>query len=599
MNRFKRIGIFLVVVLFCVSCSDYLDQVPDDRLTLDETFTSENRVLDFLANVYSRLPSENQRWTGGNNGPWTGASDEAEFVWAYYYQNSVNLGAWDATTGHVNDVWSNYYQGIRAATYFMDNVDQCQECAPSRIERYKAEARALRAVFYYNLMRIFGPVVTLGNKTLPPDASLEQVQKARTPFDQGVNFVVNQLDSAAANLPATPPTNAYHGRMTKPYLQGVKVDLLLIAASPLFNGNTDYADLINPDGTQLVSQQYNESKWKRAADAAKEFIDAYVPGTFSLYRKNGPDGEFSPYLSTRDVVLDEWNREIIMARPGATVDQYARYPYHSGEDGNNRGAGGLGATQSIVDAYFMENGRPIDDPQSGYQETGFSQFQAPYDTEERRTFNQWVNREPRFYVGITYNNSLWLNTDPEPIITETWFEGNSGQQIGGNDYTPTGYIVRKHASTGGYSSEPQTIVMMRLAEIYLSYAEALNEYDPGNPDILEFLNRIRNRAGIPEYGSDELEAPSSQEEMREAIHHERQVELAFEDKRYFDARRWKTAEEEFGGPMYSMDIFATPESEFYNKIVFEERVFEMRHYLYPIPQDEVNINSNLVQNPGW
>src|SRR5699024_1201656 len=123
-----------------------------------EVFTNENRVLDFLADIYSRLPDETQRFTGGNNGPWTGASDEAEFVWAYYYQNSVNLGAWDATTGHVSEMWSNYYRGIRAATYFMDNVDQCQECVPSRIERYKAEAQALRAVFYYNLMRVFGPV---------------------------------------------------------------------------------------------------------------------------------------------------------------------------------------------------------------------------------------------------------------------------------------------------------------------------------------------------------------------------------------------------------------------------------------------------------
>src|SRR5699024_12876765 len=104
MNRFKRISIFLLVVFFCVSCSDYLDQVPDDRLTLDEVFTNENRVLDFLADIYSRLPDETQRFTGGNNGPWTGASDEAEFVWAYYYQNSVNQGAWDATTGHVSEM---------------------------------------------------------------------------------------------------------------------------------------------------------------------------------------------------------------------------------------------------------------------------------------------------------------------------------------------------------------------------------------------------------------------------------------------------------------------------------------------------------------
>lgn len=596
MDSLKQIGIVLLLSLIAASCSDFLGQVPDDRLTLDQTFSEENTVEDFLADIYSRLPNETQRFVGGNNGPWTGASDEAEFVWSYYFQNSINIGAWDATTGHVNDVWANYYQGIRSATYFMQNVDKCDACDKSRVIRYKAEARALRAIFYYNLMRIYGPVVTFGNELLPPDASLDQVQKARTPFDDGVNFVVNQLDSAAVNLPATPPNNAYYGRMTKPYLQGIKSNLLLLAASPLFNGNTDYASLQNPDGTQLISQQYDESKWERAANAAKEFIDQYVPGTFSLYRKNGPDGQFSPYLSCRDVVLDDWNSEIIMARPGAGIDQYAKTPYHSGSASENRGAGGLGATQTIVDAYFMANGRPIDDPQSGYRESGFSEFQAPYDSEARRTYNPWTNREPRFYVGITYNGSQWLNTDPQPIITKTWYEGNSGKRIGGNDYTPTGYIVRKHVGIGSGNT---TIPMMRLAEIYLNYVEALNEYDPGNPNILEYLNRIRNRAGIPEYGSENLPAPSSQEEMREAIRHERQVELAFEDKRYFDTRRWKIAEETAGGPKYGMDINATPESEFYNEVAFEERVFEQKHYLYPIPQDEVNIDANLVQNPGW
>src|SRR5699024_10132771 len=159
------------------------------------------------------------------------------------------------------------------------------------------------------------------------------------------------------------------------------------------------------------------------------------------------------------------------------------------EASENTGSGGMGATQTMVDAYFMANGLPIDDPNSGYQETGFSTFQAPYDFEERRTFNQWVNREPRFYVGITYNGSLWLNTDPEPIVTKTWYQGNSGKQIGGNDFTRTGYIVRKNKGIG---SGNETIPMIRLAEIYLNYVEALNEYDPGNPDILEYLNKIRD-----------------------------------------------------------------------------------------------------------
>ena len=596
MNTFKKSVAFLMLMLSAISCSGFLDQVPDDRLTQDVAFEQRGHVEDFLANIYSRLPHDTQRFVGGNNGPWTGASDEAEFVWPYYYQNEVNLGAWDATTGHVNDMWSNHYQGIRAATYFMENVEQCKQCDSGNVIRYKAEARALRAIFYYNLVRIFGPVITFGDTYLDPDASLEEVQIPRTPFDEVVEYVVNELDAAAVNLPESPPNGAYYGRMTRPFLMGIKSNLLLVAASPLFNGNPDYADLRNSEGVPLFSQQYDASKWERAASAAKEFLDQYDQSMFQLYRKNGPDGQYSPYLSTRDVVLDDWNVEIIMARPGASVDQYAKIPYHSGEASENRGSGGLGATQAIVDAYFMDNGLPIDHPESGYQESGFSQFQAPYDFQERETFNQWVNREPRFYTGITYNGSLWHNTNPQPIVTKTWYGGNSGRRIGGNDFTPTGYIVRKHAGVG---SGPTTIVLMRLAEIYLNYVEALNEHNPGHPDILEYLNRIRNRAGIPEYGSAELAAPATQEEMREAIWRERRVELAFEEKRYFDVRRWKIAEETDNGPAYGLDIDAQSEEEFYRVVSFENRVFEQRHYLYPIPQNEINIVNGLVQNPGW
>lgn len=141
--------------------------------------------------------------------------------------------------------------------------------------------------------------------------------------------------------------------------------------------------------------------------------------------------------------------------------------------------------------------------------------------------------------------------------------------------------------------------MLRLAEIYLDYAEALNEYDPGNPDILTYINLIRERAGIPEYGSVELEAPASQEAMREAIRKERRVELFLENTRYFDARRWKIAEDVFAGEMHGMDINARSEEDFYNVTTFETRVFRPQDYLWPIPQDELNANPTLVQNPGW
>ncbi len=590
------------IITLITSCNDFLDQVPDDRLTLDQTFATENTVEQYLANVYSVLPDElSQRFLSNNAGPWTGGSDEAEYVWSFVSSNEMNIGTWNPTTGFVNDKWTNFYRGIRNASYFMQNVYECQDCVPQLELQYHAEARALRAIFYYHLIRLFGPVVLMGDTPIPPDAPVEQIHLPRNTFDECVEYIVSELNEAMLGLPNVPRNDDAYGRITRPYAMAIRSQALLLAASPLFNGNPDYANLVNDDGAHLISQGYDEDKWGAAAESYRQFITEFVPGTFSLYRKSNSQGQFDPYLSTRDVMLDEWNEEIILARPASDIGsrQYEMTPFHSGSSSEARGSGGLGATQAMVDAYFMANGRSIDDPQSGYKTSGFSSFRVPYDFTEREIFNQWVDREPRFYASITFDNTLWLNRNTGDIITRTWFEGNSGRKAGGNDYSPTGYIARKNMGLGAWSSGNRANSMLRLAEIYLDYAEALNESSPGDPEVLEYINLVRNRAGIPEYGSSELEAPVGKDAMREAIRKERRVELAFENVRYFDARRWKIAEEVFDGPTIGLDINAPDINNFYNKVPFETRIFDKRHYLWPIPQDEININTKLVQNTGW
>ncbi|ADF53486.1 ragB/SusD family protein [Zunongwangia profunda SM-A87] len=593
----------LLLFMLLISCNDdFLDQVPDDRLTFEATFAKRVNVESYLANIYSRIPNEMaQRYTTTeHSGPWTGASDEAEYVWSFHMGNYLNIGDWNATTGNVNSLWSNFYRGIRASSTFIENIDKCQDCPPDRVERFVAEARILRAFFYYNLIRSWGPVVLIGDQPISPDADLEGLN--RNTMQECVDYIVSELDAAANSLDGVAFKGQNAGRMSRPFALAIKEKTLLLNASPLFNGNTDYSELVNEEGTSLIDQSVQTSKWQQAANASKAFIDEFVPGTFQLFRKNDNTGSFSPYLSTRDVMLEDWNEEIIYARTRGTI--YYHYdvtPLHSGISNSEvKGAGGLSATQEMVDAYFMSNGRSIDDPNSGFMETGFSDFRAPYDFTQRSTYNQWVNREPRFYVGITYNNSLWLNTTSVGnIITETWYNGNSGRAAGGNDYPPTGYIVRKNMITGARSNQNRTIPMLRLAEIYLDYAEALNEVDPGNPDILIYLNAIRERAGIPGYGEGGIAVPGTQDAMREAIHKERRVELAFESVRYFDVRRWKNGELYFDGPAHGLDINAEEEANFYNEVVFENRIFNQRHYLWPIPQDEINANPAIMQNPGW
>lgn len=587
----RKILLLLFMGTMLFSCTkDFLDQVPDDRLTFEETFSKRRTVEQYLADVYSKIPQPPllREYYGG--------SDEGDYVWPFHFPNHMNIGDWNPTTQYVSAKWSQYYRGLRSASTLIENIDQCKDCSSDRIDQYIAEAKVLRAFFYYRLVRNYGPVIIMPEVPVAPDADIASLGLERGKLEENVNYIVSELDEAAEALKGVPFQGNNAGRMSRPYALALKEKILLFAASPIFNGNSDLSSLKNAAGENLIPQTYDVSKWKAAATAAKAFIDEFVPGTYSLYKRYNDDGSYSPYLSLRYVMTDSWNEEIIYARPGVNEGyNYETTPYHFGYPDEVHGAGGLAVTQEMVDAFFTANGRSIHDPKSGYEEEGFAQFKAPYDFKARRTFNQWANREPRFYVAVTYNGSLWHNRNFGDIITTTWYSGNSGKQVGTNDFPTTGYIVRKNNIVGKTNSQP----IMRLAGIYLDYVEALNEYDPGNSDILFYLNKIRERAGIPQYGSAELLAPANQEEMRQAIHKERRIELAFENVRYFDARRWKIADEVFDGPFHGMDINAKKEENFYDRILLEERVFEPRHYLWPIPQDELNSNPSLIQNPGW
>lgn len=603
MKKFLLMLCWLSGLTLLTACEDYFDQVPDDLLSYDETFSKESTVEQYLANIYSRIPSEYaQRYTtAADSGPWTATTDEAEYTWSIPSDQNINIADYNASSSFVSTLWSNFYRAIRQATNFINSVDNCQDCSQVIINQYKAEAYILRAYFYYNLVRTWGPVIVIGDEVIDADADLESLGLERGTMQECVDYILKDLETGADALAETPFRGSYAGRMSRPFALTIKEKVLLFAASPLFNGNSDYADMVNSSGENLIPQTYDASRWQEAAAAAKAFMDEFVPSDFDLYREYDDNGDLDPYLSTKHAVIEEWNNEIIYARPrGTNYLYYDCTPYHSGSDSDVKGGGGLSVTQEFVDAFFMSNGRSIDDPNSGYQESGFSQFQAPYDYTSRSTYNQWINREPRFYVNVTYNNCLWLNTTTGNVVTATWYGGNSGKKAGGNDYPPTGYIARKVVRENeAWSNTSFSIPMMRLAEIYLDYAEALNEYDPGNTDILKYVNLIRERAGIPGYGSDDLEAPESQEEVREAIRKERQIELALENVRFFDARRWKIATEVFNGEMHGLDTSVDDEDAFYEVVTFETRTWQTKHNLWPIPQDEINTNTLLVQNSGW
>src|SRR5688500_8573392 len=164
------IPVLLLSLISMTGCKKYLDQVPDDRLTLEEAFRNRSTAERYLAYVYSMIPREwSQRFVGNSNsGPWTGAADEAEYLWGFVESNPMNIGSWDAGSGFTKAFWRDFYRGIRSATIFIANIDKVtSDINEEQKSRYKAEARALRAMFYFYLIRIYGPVVLLGDEVVP------------------------------------------------------------------------------------------------------------------------------------------------------------------------------------------------------------------------------------------------------------------------------------------------------------------------------------------------------------------------------------------------------------------------------------------------
>lgn len=639
--KYKNILIFLLPLFF--SCNDYLDQVPQDILTLEKTFESRESSLRFLASVYTYMPDEfDQRSVGsgrgqGTSGAWVAGSDEAEYVWESHGSNIVTNGSLNASSGLVQTYWNKYFKGIRTATILIDNLHLCKLLYPGDYEQWIAEARAVRAMYYYYLLRLYGPVPILENP-LSEQSSTDELQIPRNTVEDVGNYILSELQtSIESGLIENIKLSGNHtsadkglGHIDQAIAKAFKVQTRMLLASDLFNGSVSYySNLSNDDGTKLFPSYDSAKKrqlWADAAREAREFIDAYVGRGYDLTRIY-TDGKLDPYLSYREAIRGYHSEmtnysttatsaiEMIHFRIDTPTDilQYDRTPKHFGVGrAAYEASSALGATQEIVDAYFMSNGikpitgyesdqkTPIINNNSGYVEQGFSE-QDYLDPVTGRLFapagvlNAWVNREPRFYADITFDGQRWLNTSEGVVFTSTQYSGNSGKGVGSsNDYTKTGYIVRKSAPLGNWREGNRVNILLRLAQIYLDYAEALNESDPGNPDVLKYLNLIRERAGIPLYGTD-LPVPT---DIRQAIRDERRVELAFETNRYFDVRRWGIAEQTENKPIHGMNIEENG-LEFFERTVVEDRVFEKKNYFFPLPERDLNVNRALKQNSGW
>lgn len=540
------------------SCNDFLDREEDSFIDKTATFDSYNRTKQYLTYAYSLLPEGLNRFSG--DALLGAATDDACFAIESSNIQQFNNGSWNALSNPDN-VWDRYFAGIAKCCTLLENsnhinLDISRLDPAKRVEyennlkdirMWRAEAHFLRAYFNFELLKRYGPIPII-KSTL--DINKDYSDTPRPTMKEVVEFIANDCDMAADSLELTPwrNMNDAFGRATKGAALALKSRLLLYAASPLY---VDFGDI------DEANKPSDATLWKAAADAAKAVIDLNQYELASAY-----DDLFKN---------DFQNKEYIFVR---------RYPSNSDFEKSNfpvsyGGKGGTNPSQNLIDDYEMLDGTAFD-------------WSDPV-----KAAHPFENRDERLLATVLMNGVLFKG---KRIAT---YPGGADAMPNPNA-TKTGYYLRKflnenvNIQTGG-GSDGHVVPLFRLAEIYLNYAEALNEYDPTNPDIAVYLNKIRGRVSLPDVPSG-----LTQEQMRTLIHHERRVELAFEEHRFWDVRRWKVASSTLGAPVKGVKITQDDAGNFtYSPVQVEQRVFQPKMYWYPIPQSEVLKLHHWEQNKGW
>jgi hypothetical protein len=631
----------LLLVLFTVYACNFLDKAPDDELTMDMVFRDKTRTEDWLAGIYSGIPSP---FLKGRDNYDTYADDFSKNsgieVWGADDITKIR-GGWNSESPWNMNFWGDLPVKIRSAHIFINNVKPniAQGVSLEEVELMKAECKFLIAYFYYLLVNSYG-AVPFQDGLADLNTPVEELMLGQRPYNEMIDWIDNELQEAARLLPAYYNESRKYGRATSVMCLAVRARMLLFAASPLVNGNqkTEYVNYVNDKGEKIFDSEYKPERWERATKACKELIELAHANGYALYYDYNNDGSIDPFMSYVYMSLREFNqgnKEILFSQPhGGNYDAYDRNaaPYGS------RGGGWMGVTQTLVDAFFMKNGlppilgyqadgkTPIINEASGYSEKGFStedemrktkwieaEGASSNNTENpvtnAGTYNMYCNREPRFYASVRYNDQWYRASNRKLDMYKDGMENTVAW-----DSPENGYLLfkRVHPNTNlaGSGVPYRPGILYRLGEAYLNYAEALNEWDPSQTtEILFYLNKIRERAGIPTYGSgaDQIPAPVGQDEMRKAIYRERRVEMNCEFAiRFDDIRRWKQIEDLLSVDFYGMNRNGTEKSDdpnnpnaFYVRTQYFKRGFTWKNYWIPIHQNQIDKNPNLRQLPGW
>ncbi|GAB2541224.1 RagB/SusD family nutrient uptake outer membrane protein [Rufibacter soli] len=515
----------------------------------------------FLFNLYNYLPDGFNRVNG----------DYLDAASGDAIPSRVNMPVENYTNGRVSVLnnpdpyWGNSYYGIRGVNIFLANIDNIKSdavSAPSRIP-WKSEARFIRAMLYFELLKRYGGVPLVGDKVFTLE---DDLQIPRNTFEEVVNYIAAECDAIKGDLrlESAIPAGEW-GRISKGAPIALKCRLFLYAASPLFNGGGTAA---NAELKALTGYPtYEANRWNRVIAAAEELkaLNYYALNT-----------SFAGLFTTKK------NNEVILQKQRGNTSDLEQLNSPVGYQGQVTSNGRTSPTQNFVNAFTDINGLPISDPATLYKAND------PY-----------ANRDPRFAATVFYNGTRWLNRGVETN------DGGKDRPGGIAVQTRTGYYLRKFmadfTNSSVFSNQSHNYNLFRFAEILLNNAEALNETGETEKAVTEII-AIRRRAGIRagtnnRYG---IKAGITQSEMRSLIKNERRIELAFEEHRFWDLRRWKDAETVLNGPVQGVRIVKNADNTFsYTYENVANLIFTPKLYLMPLPYDEVTKNLRLLQNPGW
>ena len=646
--KYVLLVLFISLFLF-FGCNSFLDIVPEeDMTTLNSIFETRDQAQEWHLSCYTFLqdPTASLKY----NEAFLGAD---ELVIGDYQRNQgwagLNIGAGlQNSLDPYGDLWSkkvgltigrtDLYTGINFCNVFIDKIDQVYNMEENEKREWKAEIKALKAYFYFELVRRYGPIVLVPHN-LDPNLEIRDMQIPRSHVDTCFNAIVQLCDEAAEDLsPFNVKESSRRAYFSKESALALKARVLLYQASDLFNGNPDYASFMNKNGEPLFSTVKDKEKWKRAAEAAEAAIEVCLENGKSLINNQVAATELQTYMLNIENSVRTFsfsNNEallLVKGHPADAKDDFYFYtipditsdPYHY-----NTGTS-MSPSLKMVEMFYTVNGLPIDqDPTYGGGNIyGMTQEVDPYYTdvvvmrEDIPVLH--TRREPRFYATIAADRCYWrLGKNVNNLYKVEAYQGEifglKDKKI--NSLLPqnlSGYWLKKWTFSTlelfTYTSNMKAMgdspyPVFRLAELYLIAAEAWNEYlAKPNEQVYNNLNVVRRRAGIPTVQeawtmARDKSRVNNQAGMRDIIRQEWNIEFAFEGFRYWNLRRWKTAHLELNEKLYGWNVIGETKEKFYNNsrpvvVNSDNKFVAPRDYFYPIRSEEILI-SGCVQNPGW